>query len=109
MKTFYVVACCVLVAAIAADFCSKRCYSIAARAVATAVPEIGHDRTAQASAKEKSTAALRAGRRCAAVGLILAGIGLASWLQLMLKGDHSKPAIPATLLFAYIVLSLMMV
>jgi hypothetical protein len=106
MKSFYVAACCLLLAAIAADFCSKSFYHNAASAVARAIV---NERTNQSSAKEESTASLQNGNRCVVVGLVLALMGLLSWLWAIRKGNRLSPVIPLALMFAYVVMSLMLV
>jgi len=90
MKLLYLIACFLLVAAIAADFCGKSYYSDAAGTANT-----DH---------ERSNTALRVGHVCTLAGLILAVLGVAFWAASMLKGKRLTP-IPLVLLIAYIVIA----
>jgi hypothetical protein len=93
MKLLYLIACFLLLAAIAADFCGKSYYSDAAGTANT-----DH---------ERSITALRVGHACTVAGSILAMLGVVFWAVSMVKGKRLTP-IPLVLLIAYIMLSVLL-
>jgi len=106
MKTLYIIACILLVAAIVAEAMAKRHCSAAAQAIAKSV-RFGQEE--QAQAKHDADALIRVGSRFGTVGLILAGLGVLSWGLSYVKGRTWSPIFPIVLIAAYTLLFLVMV
>jgi hypothetical protein len=105
MKTLYILAWCMFVAAIVLDFCGKTFYSRAATGMARATMI---DQEERLPAIEEAHAAARSADCFAWAGMIFAGLGLVFWVASMVKGKNIT-LIPFLLFVAYIMLFLLMV
>jgi hypothetical protein len=110
MKTLHIMACCLFLAAIVADFGGKSYYSTAATTLAKAVAA---GRTDDATARVEANAALSTGNRLTSLGMVIATIGLAVWLTSIIlgrrQGRRMSPVVPLVMFAAYVLLFLLMV
>jgi hypothetical protein len=104
VKSLYIYAYCLFIAAIAADLGAKGYYSRAARTIATAASDAG----ARASANGEKDALLHTGNCLVMAGLILAGLGLLSWVVSMAWGRRLTP-LPLVLFLAYLLVNFLIV
>ena len=103
MKTLYVIACCLFLAAIVSDVTSKRHYATAAIGRAKSINLSDFERK---TASDKSHAEVQIGTRFGITGMVAAGLGAAAWIASFTsgrrKGRRLTPVIPLILCVAYV-------
>lgn len=106
MKTLYVLACCLFLAAIAVDLAGKRCYSLAERYGGQHrrdLYEIDHSGEGLLSFD-----CLALGDHFTKLGVVMAAIGIVLWLASVIQGKRRSkrmwPVVPLVLLVAYVLL-----
>jgi hypothetical protein len=110
MKTLYVLACCLFLSAIAADFCGKYFYSRAMKLRAEA-SRAGENNAQSTIALSKR--AMLNGNGFTALGMVMAMLGLIAWLISAilgkLHGKQPRHSIPLVMLVTYVALYCVMV
>lgn len=110
MKTLHILACCLFLAAIAADLCGK-CYH--SRAMRCNAELIRAGRFSDASARADAEAAMHTGNGLVALGMVTAAIGLIAWLSSAIlakwQGKRVAYALPLAVFVAYVLLFCVMV
>ena len=106
MKALYLLASCLLVAAIVACLCGKGYYSKAAQTIAIAYTA-SQGQVAHELAEKRAHAAIDTGRSYEGAGLVLAALGLVSWVQSWIKskamGRRLTPVPLVILLIVYLI------
>jgi hypothetical protein len=112
MKALYLLASCLLVAAIVACLCGKGYYSKAAQTIAIAY-SANQGQAARELAQERAHAAIGTGHCYEGAGLGLAALGLVSWVQSWIKskvmGRRLTPVPLVTLLVLYLAVQFVLV
>ena len=110
MKILYILACCLLVSAVALDISGKNQYSFSARGRARSLKAQPAE---QERIKQESQAALAIGNRLALAGMVAAVGGLVLWIASAIVGRMQErrltPVLPLVLLAAYVLLFFMCV
>ncbi len=110
MKTLYVIACCLFLAAIVLDGYGKHYASTAAQISAKAVEASESDR---AFARQESDAGLHKCALLNGLGMVTAAAGLPVWLASLIlakrRGKRMSPVLPLVLFVGYLLLFCVMV
>ena len=104
MKALYIIACVLLIVAIAVEVNAKRHYFAAAQVHAKSA-----GLSTERQAKQDADASIRVGGRFSTAGLIMAGLGVVSWVASNAKGRKGTPVLPVVLLAAYALIFFIMV
>ena len=110
MRILYIVACCLLMAAVVLDIAGKNRFSFAARCRAKSLMA---EPPKEGRIKQESNAALAVGNRLATGGMVAAAGGLLVWIASAIVGRNQErrltPVLPLGLLAAYVLLFLVCV
>ena len=105
MKTIYNIACCLLAVAIVLSLCGKQ---YAARAMKIEALAAAGSQENRSVAHEESHAVAYAADRWGSASLMIAGLGLASWIASMVQAKRFM-LIPLVLVIVYGALAILMV
>jgi hypothetical protein len=110
MKMFYVLACCLFLAAITTDLAGKH-YALQTATISAGA--VAGSQSEQALAHLESDAAAHKSDFFTALGMVIAAIGLGAWLASAIlgrrQGRRMRPIVPLAMFVAYVLVFLVIV